>query len=126
MFGSKPLTPSLPPSLLQCNAVPINTWYLARTIDLLAELDHVDHHLYPRYVLSYCNVYDCARLSLLLSLAFFSLLDSHSILSQEKVFPLSRLTPSHLFHPSFTHRKAKRDSYMGIDVFYWTFLWPGR
>lgn len=64
--------PSEPPAAngrYKCNAVPIDVWYLARTIDLLAELDHVDHHLYPR--------------------------------------------------------KAKRDSYMGIDVFYWTFLWPG-
>jgi len=35
-----------------CVCMCVCVWYLVRTIDLLAELDHVDHHLYPRYVLS--------------------------------------------------------------------------
>ena len=68
---------------------------MAYTIDLLAELDHVDHHLHPRYA----------------------------------PFVIPRPTPSS-YPPTFspsprTCSKAKRDSYMGVDVFYWTFLWPG-
>lgn len=32
----------------KCNAVSIKPWYLRYHVDLIAELDHVDHHLYPR------------------------------------------------------------------------------
>ena len=28
-------------------------------------------------------------------------------------------------HTHTHYSKAKRDSYMGLDVFYWTVLWPG-
>lgn len=34
------------PSTPQCNAVSIKPWYLRYHVDLIAELDHVDHHLY--------------------------------------------------------------------------------
>ena len=40
---------SLSPSFRQCNAEFMKNWYMA-VLDLIGELDHVDHHLYPRYV----------------------------------------------------------------------------
>ena len=40
---------SLFPSFRQCNAEFMKNWYMA-VLDLIGELDHVDHHLYPRYV----------------------------------------------------------------------------